>query len=166
MGNMQITNAPTRSQADTLFMVVEHLAERPAPSTPGRICFVRDTGNYFTDSGESWSAQRPFSHYSTVTDLEANASFNDNFVFCADIACIYGIAPIGTLTVDHMTVLSMAGETEYVWKAIIGPFGFAAMGGAEASRPLAANMMFGLYFNTTTGILQWSDGATWHNASS
>ena len=29
MGNMQITNAPARWQADTLFMVVEHLAERP-----------------------------------------------------------------------------------------------------------------------------------------
>ena len=49
MGNMQITNAPTRSQADTLFMVVEHLAERPAPGTPGRVCFIRDTGVYFID---------------------------------------------------------------------------------------------------------------------
>jgi hypothetical protein len=166
MGNMQITNAPTRSQADTLFMVVEHLAERPAPSTPGRVCFIRDSGVYFIDSGEFWTAQLPFPPYPTVADLEANASFNDNFVFCAEVDRIYGISPIGTLTVDHMTVLSMAGETEYVWKAAISALGFVAMGGAEASRPLAANMMFGLYFNTTTGILQWSDGATWHNASS
>ena len=50
-----------------------------------------------------------------------------------------------------MTVLSMAGETECVWKAAISALGFVAMGGAEASRPLAANMMFGLYFNLQPG---------------
>jgi hypothetical protein len=49
MGNMQIMNAPTRSQADTLFMVVEHLG-RPAPGTrPG--CFIKH-GTYFIDYGD------------------------------------------------------------------------------------------------------------------
>lgn len=163
---MQITNAPARSQADTLFMVVEHLAERPAPGTPGRVCFVRDTGNYFIDYGQTWSVQRPFMTYATVADLEANASFRDGFAMCLQTGCAYATAPIGTYTVDHVSVLSVASEPYYVWKAMIGPYGPNCAGGPESSRPAAGNVPGGLYFNLTIGILQWSDGATWHNAGS
>jgi len=166
MGNMQITNAPTRSQADTLFMVVEHLAERPAPGTPDRLCFVRETGNYFIDHGDIWSAQRPLMTYNTVGDLEANASMFDVFAMCLQTSCIYMAEPIGTYTVDHVSVLSVAGLPFAVWRATLGMYGPSCAGGPESSRPAAANMSGGLYFNLTTGILQWSDGTTWHNASS